>query len=105
MADSVGGPKARLERLRQEIAALDDELIRLVGRRRDLVLEIGEVKARLSVPTMDPAQARMMLTVMPIMFTLLFYQFASGLVLYWLVSNVLGILQQLVINRGPAAPK
>jgi YidC/Oxa1 family membrane protein insertase len=56
--------------------------------------------------TMDPAQARMMLTVMPIMFTLLFYQFASGLVLYWLVSNVLGILQQQLINRkNPVAAK
>jgi len=55
--------------------------------------------------TMDPAQARMMLTMMPIMFTLLFYQFASGLVLYWLVSNVLGILQQVLINRSPSAAK
>ena len=36
---------------------------------------------------MDPAQARMMLIVMPVMFTVMFYQFASGLVLYWFVSN------------------
>ena len=48
---------------------------------------------------MDPAQARMMMTIMPVMFTFLFYQFASGLVLYWLVSNLLGILQQYVTNR------
>jgi YidC/Oxa1 family membrane protein insertase len=41
----------------------------------------------------------MMLTVMPVMFTLLFYQFASGLVLYWLVSNLLGIAQQVITNR------
>jgi YidC/Oxa1 family membrane protein insertase len=51
---------------------------------------------------MDPAQARMMNTVMPVMFTLLFYQFASGLVLYWFVSNVLGILQQIYTNRSPS---
>ncbi len=57
------------------------------------------LQQKMTPTTMDPAQARMMLTVMPIMFTLLFYQFASGLVLYWLVSNVLGILQQQLINR------
>jgi YidC/Oxa1 family membrane protein insertase len=42
----------------------------------------------------------MMMTVMPIMFTVLFYQFPSGLVLYWLVSNLLGIGHQLWVNRG-----
>jgi YidC/Oxa1 family membrane protein insertase len=50
----------------------------------------------------DPAQARMMMTVMPVMFTVLFYQFPSGLVLYWFVSNLLGIGQQLFVNRGLA---
>ncbi len=49
-------------------------------------------------PSLDPAQARMMMTVMPIMFTVLFYGFPSGLVLYWFVSN-LGMAQQWVINR------
>jgi YidC/Oxa1 family membrane protein insertase len=63
------------------------------------------LQQKMTPTTMDPAQARMMLTVMPIMFTLLFYQFASGLVLYWLVSNVLGILQQVLINRRAAVPK
>jgi YidC/Oxa1 family membrane protein insertase len=36
------------------------------------------------------------------MFTFLFYQFSSGLVLYWFVSNVIGIGQQLWVNRGLA---
>jgi len=63
------------------------------------------LQQKMTPTSMDPAQARMMLTVMPIMFTLLFYQFASGLVLYWLVSNVLGILQQVLINRRPEAAK
>jgi YidC/Oxa1 family membrane protein insertase len=63
------------------------------------------LQQKLTPTTMDPAQARMMLTVMPIMFTLLFYQFASGLVLYWLVSNVLGILQQVLTNRGAPVSK
>ncbi|MGI9432756.1 MAG: membrane protein insertase YidC [Myxococcota bacterium] len=57
------------------------------------------VQTRMTPTTMDPAQARMMNTVMPVMFTVLFYGFASGLVLYWLVSNVLGIGQQVLINR------
>lgn len=49
--------------------------------------------------TMDPAQARMMLWMMPVMFTFLFYQFASGLVLYWFTSTLLGIGQQWLTNR------
>jgi YidC/Oxa1 family membrane protein insertase len=49
--------------------------------------------------TVDPAQARMMMTIMPIMFTVLFYQFPSGLVLYWMVSNLLGIAHQLWVGR------
>jgi YidC/Oxa1 family membrane protein insertase len=63
------------------------------------------LQQKMTPTTMDPSQARMMLTVMPVMFTLLFYQFASGLVLYWLVSNVLGILQQVLTNRSPAPAK
>jgi YidC/Oxa1 family membrane protein insertase len=49
--------------------------------------------------SVDPAQARMMMTIMPIMMTVLFYQFASGLVLYWFVSNILAIAHQLLIGR------
>jgi YidC/Oxa1 family membrane protein insertase len=60
------------------------------------------LQSKLSPTTMDPAQARMMMTVMPVMFTFLFYQFSSGLVLYWFVSNVIGIGQQLWVNRGLA---
>jgi YidC/Oxa1 family membrane protein insertase len=58
------------------------------------------LQTRMTPTTMDPAQARMMNTIMPLMFTFMFYQFASGLVLYWLVSNLLGIAQQLVVNRN-----
>jgi YidC/Oxa1 family membrane protein insertase len=45
----------------------------------------------------DPVQRRMMM-MMPIMFTFFFVKFPSGLVLYWLVSNLLGIGQQYLIN-------
>ncbi|MBW2394526.1 MAG: membrane protein insertase YidC [Deltaproteobacteria bacterium] len=57
--------------------------------------------------SMDPAQQRMMMTIMPVMFTVMFYQFASGLVLYWFVSTLIGIGQQVVTNRDkkPVAAK
>jgi len=58
------------------------------------------LQQKLTPTTMDPAQARIMLTVMPVMFTVMFYQFASGLVLYWFVSTLLGIGQQVLTNRG-----
>jgi YidC/Oxa1 family membrane protein insertase len=49
--------------------------------------------------SMDPAQQRMMMVMMPLMFGFLFYTFPSGLVLYWFVSNLLAIAQQLWMNR------
>jgi YidC/Oxa1 family membrane protein insertase len=58
------------------------------------------LQQKLSPTTMDPAQARMMLIMMPVMFTLLFYEFASGLVLYWFSSTLLGIGQQILTNRS-----
>ncbi len=48
--------------------------------------------------TVDPAQAKMMMF-MPIIFTFIFYSFPSGLVLYWLVNNVLSIAQQYQVQR------
>ena len=60
------------------------------------------LQQRLSpAPNADPQQ-RQMMTLMSVMFTFMFYQFASGLVLYWFVSNLLGIAQQLLVNRAPA---
>ena len=52
-------------------------------------------------PNADPQQ-RQMMTLMSVVFTFMFYQFPSGLVLYWFVSNLLGIAQQLWVNRSPA---
>ncbi len=52
----------------------------------------------------DPAQRRMMM-IMPIMFTFFFINLPSGLVLYWLTSNLLGILQQYLINKEVEAEK
>ncbi len=52
--------------------------------------------------TMDPTQAKIMLF-MPVIYTLFFLSFPSGLVLYWLVNNILSIGQQLWINKTTAA--
>ena len=46
----------------------------------------------------DPMQAKMM-WIMPLMFSFMFFLFPAGLVLYWLVNNVLSIAQQWVINK------
>jgi YidC/Oxa1 family membrane protein insertase len=48
--------------------------------------------------TADPAQQRMMM-LMPLFFAFMFYRLASGMVLYWLTSSVVQILQQMAINR------
>ena len=46
----------------------------------------------------DPVQAKVMY-IMPLVFSVMFFIFASGLVLYWLTNNVLSILQQWWINK------
>lgn len=53
----------------------------------------------------DPNQQKMMMF-MPLMMGFFFYYASSGLVLYWLTGNLVGIGQQLIINRfmPPAAP-
>lgn len=47
---------------------------------------------------MDPKQAKLF-QLMPVVFTFMFLNFPSGLVLYWLVNNVLTIVQQYFINK------
>jgi YidC/Oxa1 family membrane protein insertase len=54
-------------------------------------------------PGMDPAQAKMM-GLMPLMLGFVFYNQSSGLVLYWLTSNLVGILTQWMINKTMPAP-
>lgn len=50
-------------------------------------------------PTMDPMQVKMMQW-MPVIFTVFFLWFPSGLVLYWLVGNIVAIIQQKIIYAG-----
>lgn len=52
----------------------------------------------LNPPPADPMQAKMM-KIMPIAFSVMFFFFPAGLVLYWVVNNVLSIAQQWFINR------
>lgn len=49
-------PEARLEALRARIREVDRELVRLVGERRSLVMEVGRLKDELGLPVLDPAQ-------------------------------------------------
>lgn len=56
------------------------------------------ITTKLNPQPTDPVQAKMMLF-MPIAFSVVFFFFPSGLVLYWVVNNILSIAQQWVITR------
>jgi YidC/Oxa1 family membrane protein insertase len=56
------------------------------------------VTFKLNPQPSDPVQAKMMLF-MPLAFSVMFFFFPSGLVLYWVVNNVLSIGQQYVITK------
>jgi YidC/Oxa1 family membrane protein insertase len=58
----------------------------------------------MSPSTGDPTQRKMML-LMPVVFTFLFLQFPAGLVVYWLVNNLLSIAQQWMIGRSGKSGK
>ncbi len=55
------------------------------------------IQTRLNPEPPDPVQAKVM-KIMPIAFSIFFFFFPAGLVLYWLVNNVLSIAQQWQIN-------
>ena len=56
------------------------------------------IQQKMTPSNMDPAQAKMMMA-LPFVFTFMFLNFPSGLVLYWLVNNILTIAQQAYINK------
>jgi YidC/Oxa1 family membrane protein insertase len=58
---------------------------------------------RMTPTTADPVQAKMMMF-MPVMMTFMFFWAASGLVIYWTVSNAWGVAQQLITNKLAGAP-
>ena len=53
---------------------------------------------KISPTSADPTQAKIMM-LMPVIFTIFFASFPSGLVLYWLTNNVISILQQWYITK------
>ena len=53
---------------------------------------------RLSPVMMDPMQAKIM-RMLPIIFTIFLLWFPSGLILYWVINNLLSIAQQYIINK------
>lgn len=56
------------------------------------------IQTYLSPPPPDPMQAKLM-KIMPMVFSIMFFFFPAGLVLYWVVNNILSILQQWYITR------
>jgi YidC/Oxa1 family membrane protein insertase len=63
------------------------------------------IQTKLNPTPPDPVQAKVMMF-MPIVFSVMFFFFPAGLVLYWVVNNILSITQQWVISRkmGIAKP-
>lgn len=60
------------------------------------------LQQKMTPATGDPTQQKVMMF-MPVIFTFMFLNFASGLVLYWFVNNLLSIGQQYLVNRNEAA--
>jgi YidC/Oxa1 family membrane protein insertase len=56
------------------------------------------IQQKMTPTATDPAQAKIFM-LMPIMFTFLFLNFPSGLVLYWMVTNILSISHQYYMNK------
>jgi len=72
-----------------------------------LVTQFATQQMTPASPGMDPAQQKMM-KFMPLIFGYIFWFQASGLVLYWLTGNLVGIVSQMVTNKmmptPPSAP-
>ena len=62
------------------------------------------IQTKLNPTPPDPVQAKVMMF-MPIIFSVMFFFFPSGLVLYWVVNNILSITQQWFITRNLQPPK
>lgn len=59
------------------------------------------IQQRMTPSQMDPTQAKLFM-LMPVVFTFIFINFPAGLVVYWLVNNLLTIFQQYLINKKSA---
>ncbi|CAG1016291.1 partial Membrane protein insertase YidC, partial [Burkholderiaceae bacterium] len=63
-----------------------------------LMAATSMIQVALGAKPPDPMQAKMM-WMMPLIFSVMFFFFPAGLVLYWLSNNVLSIAQQYLINK------
>jgi YidC/Oxa1 family membrane protein insertase len=61
------------------------------------------IQTKLQPAPPDPVQAKVM-TIMPLVFSAMFFFFPSGLVLYWTMQNILTIGQQWYINKTIGVP-
>jgi YidC/Oxa1 family membrane protein insertase len=64
-----------------------------------LVVSMVLTQRMMPQPGMDPAQQKMMTLMMPLMMGFLFFNLAAGLTLYYSLGNLIGIVQQAVMNR------
>lgn len=62
------------------------------------------IQTKMNPAPPDPVQAKVML-ILPLVFSVMFFFFPAGLVLYWTMQNILGITQQWYINRTFSADK
>jgi YidC/Oxa1 family membrane protein insertase len=62
------------------------------------------IQQKMTPTSLDPTQNKIMM-IMPVVFTFLFLNFASGLVLYWLMNNIFSIAQQFYVNQKLAKEK
>jgi len=61
------------------------------------------IQTKLQPAPPDPVQAKVMM-IMPLVFSVMFFFFPAGLVLYWTMQNILTIIQQWYINKTIGAP-
>jgi YidC/Oxa1 family membrane protein insertase len=79
----------------QDLAAVDVHHVLPVL----VVLTMAASQMLTPAPGIDPKQQRVMALVMPIVFGMFAWKYAAGLALYFVCSNVFGVLQQMVMNR------
>jgi YidC/Oxa1 family membrane protein insertase len=64
-----------------------------------LLMTIAMFVQQIMTPTTADASQRRMFMIMPLVFGWIFKEFAAGLVVYWLVQNILTIVQQMIMNK------
>jgi YidC/Oxa1 family membrane protein insertase len=79
----------------RDLAAPDPYYLLPIG----VVISTYAMQKMTPMAGMDPVQQKMMTAMMPVMLGVVSWTLAAGLTLYWVVGNILGIIQQMVMNR------